>query len=172
MRIDPKVEEPTRTVLAHAVKDELDAIPRAVESMDDALFRQCIGLCVAVAGYVTVDVLGPDWPTDAGIRRMAEHAANAEVAYELDAGRIHEYLGKSAVGFQSLEQVFRTAEEVSTGPFLMTAGLLLTFCPRGKTIWEYLDEIEEGLETADSLKPSVLPAAILRAHRIKAAGQG
>ncbi|HEY3686173.1 MAG TPA: hypothetical protein VGL93_24285 [Streptosporangiaceae bacterium] len=171
MRIDPQVEDPTRTMLAHAVRGELDELTEAIRAVgDDQRFRECLGLCVAVAGYIAVDVLGPEWPTDAGLRRMAENAAKAESELDLDETQVYTYLRETAIGFQGLDRAFPTMEEMASWPIVMTASLLATFCPRDLEIWAYLDEIEEALEIADSIKPSVYPAVALQAHRREAGG--
>jgi len=169
MRIDPKVEAPTRKMLEHAIRGELDELSETIQAVgDDQRFRRCIDLCVVIAGYIAVDVLGPEWPTDAGLREMAQAAARSQVPYEMDESKIYDYLKKSAVGFQALDQVFSTGEEMTTWPIVITASLMLTFCPREKELWEYLDDIEGALEAADSVKPSALPAMVLRAHRQEA----
>lgn len=169
MRIDPKVENPTRTMLAHAVRGELDELTRVIEGIgDEQRFRECLELCVIIAGYVAVDVLGPEWPTDAGLRRMAQNAAKAEDEYRLDETQVYDFLRKSAIGFQSLDHVFSTGEEMASWPIVITASVLLTFCPRGKEIWAYLDDIEEALEMASAVKPSAYPAMILMAHSLEA----
>jgi len=169
MRIDPKVEKPTRTMLAHAVRGELDELSGVIQGIEDEQrFRDCLDMCVIIAGYVAVDVLGPEWPTETGLRRMAQNAAKAEDEYRLDESQVYDYLRKSAVGFQGLDRVFATSEEMASWPIVITASLLTTFCPRGKEIWSYLDDIEEALEQAGSVKPSAYPAMILMAHRLEA----
>ena len=169
MRIDPKVENPTRTMLAHAVQRELDELSGVIREIGDKQrFSECLELCVIISGYVAVDVLGPDWPTEAGLRRMAQKAAKAEDDYRLDETQIYDYLRKSAIGFQNLDHVFSSGEEMASWPIVITASLLLTFCPRGKEIWAYLDEIEEALEMASAAKPSAYPAMILMAHSLEA----
>ena len=50
-------------------------------------------------------------------------------------------------------------------PLFATANLLLTFCPRGKDWWEYLDQIWAAAETAEGVSLFVLPALMLRAHK-------
>lgn len=168
MRIDPKLEEPTRRILEHAIRDEPAEISTVIRSLGEDRYRECITLCVAIAGYVVVDVLGPDWPSEPGLRKMAEGAARTQMVAELDEAKLYEFMRKAAIGFQTLEDVFSATEDLATLPITMTASLLLGYCPQGRNIGEYLDQIEEALEAADSVKPSVLPAMILRAHRIDA----
>jgi len=169
MRIDPKVEDPTRTMLDHVLKDKLEEIPKVVEKIGDARFRECIGLCVTISGYIAVDVLGPEWPTEAGLRELAKGVARAQINVELDEAQVFDFLRKSAVGFQRVDDVFPSGREIAVLPIVMTAALMLAFHPQSKKVWAYLDDIEEALELSDSVKPETLPAMILRAHRAEAA---
>lgn len=168
MRIDPKVEDSTRTMLDHVLKGSLDEIPKVASAIGDERFRECLELCVSIAGYVMVDVMAPDWPTDASLRDLAQRAARARIPFELDPTQVYDYLRVSVSGFQSLDQVFSADEEKAIMPIVIAAALVLAFHTRGQNVWEYLDAIEEALETADDVKPSILPAMILRAHRIAA----
>ena len=56
-------------------------------------------------------------------------------------------------------------EGLATIPLYATANLLLTFCPRDKEWWEYLDQIWDAAEKADHTSLSVLPALMLRARK-------
>lgn len=168
MRIDPKVEKPTRRMLEGVIRDDLDVIPRTASEIGDDRLRECIGLCVIISGYVTLDVLGPEWPTDDGLRELAKGVARARIDVELDVSKIHEFLRTSAIGFQSLDHVFTDQQEMTVLPILIAASLLLAFHPRDQEIWEYLNDLEEALEAADSVKPSIYPAMILAAHRREA----
>ena len=56
-------------------------------------------------------------------------------------------------------------EGIATVPLYATANLLLTFCPRDKDWWEYLDQIWEAAETAERTRITVLPALMLRARK-------
>lgn len=168
MRIDPKVETATRKILGHAIRDESSEIANLIRELGETRYRECISLAVTIAGYIVVDVLGPDWPKEGGLRKMAEGAAKAQMDVALDESQLYDYLQKSAVGFQTLENVFPASEDMATLPLLMTASLLLSFCPRDKDQWQYLDGIENALELAESVDQSALPAMILRAHRLAA----
>lgn len=168
MRIDPKVETATRKILGHAIRGESGEISNLIREIGENRYRECISFGVVIAGYIVIDVLGPDWPKEGGLRKMAEGAAKARMGIELDESQLYDYLRKSAVGFQTLENVFFSAEDLATKPLLMTASLLLSFCPRDKDQWQYLDSIEAALELADSVDQSALPAMILRAHRDEA----
>lgn len=172
MRIAPKIERPTRKMLEHATRGELDDLAETLRTFeDDRSFQESIGLCVMIAGYVVVDVLGPEWPDEAGMRQMAKNAAKSTIPFEIDESQIFDYIKKSAIEFMPLDRVFSELGAMATWPVVFTAGLMLTFCPRDKELPQYLDDIEEALEAADSVKPSVYPAMILAAHR-RESGQG
>jgi hypothetical protein len=49
--------------------------------------------------------------------------------------------------------------------------MLLTFCPRDKEWWEYLDAIWNAIESAAAVDMSVLPALMLRARRTAGGAQ-
>lgn len=169
MRIDPKIEQLTRRMLGHAIRGEPNELAATIREVgDDRRFAECVGLCVAIAGYIVVDVLGPNWPGDAGLHRMAVHSANSEIDFQLDESQVYDYLKKSVMGFQPLSHVFAKPDEMTGLPIVMTASLMLAFCPREQEVWDYLSDIEDALELADSVKPSALPAMIIRAHQIAA----
>lgn len=171
MRIDKKVEKATREMLSSASRGELDELQNIIKRVGNGeQFLDCVGLCVRISGYVAVDVLGPEWPTEAGLRRMAENAAKAEDVYDFSAAEIYNFLRNGAVGFQSIDQVFPSPEQMAIAPIAMTASLLLTYRPREQDIGAYLNDIEDAIEAADSVKPTVYPAMILAAHR-REAGQ-
>jgi hypothetical protein len=43
--------------------------------------------------------------------------------------------------------------------------MIITFCPRDKDWWEYMDQIWNATLTAEDLDDSVLPAVQIRIHR-------
>jgi hypothetical protein len=165
MRIDPQVERPTRDLLNHAMKGELPELPRIVRELgDDRRVRECLELCVLIAGYVTVDVCGAEWPTEASLRKISGNVARAETRSTLDEAEIYAFLERNALRFEPLNDVFATPDDATLTPFLITASLLVTYGPRDKGVWEYLDDAEEALEASANAKPGLLPAMILRAH--------
>lgn len=172
MRIDPEVEAPTRKMLGHAMRGELDEIPSVLQTIGDQRAREAIGLCVLIAGYTAVDVCGKQWPTPAEVRKIADNMAAAETRFTLDPTQVYAYLSRSALGFESLDQVFSTPGDIAMQPILMTASMLVTYGPQEKDVWEFLDEAEEALEATDSIKPSVLPAMILRSRMPGAKSSG
>lgn len=173
MRIDPKVEESTRRMLGHVIRGEFDDLTKSIRSIgDDQRFRECLGLCTMIAGYVAVDVNGCEWPGEASIRKIAEVVGRSQIDVELDQDEVHDFLAKSALGFRSLSDSFPSPEAMATQPIYIAAALLLAFFREGGDVWGYLDEIEEALEASASIKPSIAPAVVLRSHMLRAEGKG
>lgn len=169
MKIDPKIESATRSMLSHAGRAELDEVSGIIERLGDLdRFRECVELCVRITGYIAIDVSGPEWPTDAALRRLAEGAVKVEDKYDLDVGDVFNFLRKAALEFRPVDEVFPSSNEAAILPIVITSSLLLSYAPRGKDVGEYLDEIEESLVAAASVEPSVLPGMILHAHRVQA----
>lgn len=165
MRLDPKVEGPTRKMLGHAMRGELDDLPPTAETLGGDMRRQeSLELCVLVAGYIAVDVCGAQWPTDAAVRKLADDTAAATTKYPLDPALLYAYLSRAALGFEPLDRVFPSLTEARFDPILMTAALLTTCCPDTKDPWQYLNEIEEALEAAVTVNRTMIPAMVLRAH--------
>lgn len=164
MRIDPRVEAPAREMLDHAMKGSLDEIPKVIEGLDPQQYQQAIGLCALISGYAAIDICGSQWPIEADLRKIAENVAKRTTRFTLDATQLYEYLSRSALRFEPLERVFGNFQDAANWPILMTASLIVTYCPPGKNVWQYLDEIETGIEAADEIPPHVVPAVILKAY--------
>jgi hypothetical protein len=168
MEIDPKIEKPTRTMLGHAIKGELQELDTMIHAEGDEAYRQSIALCLAAAGYIAIDVSGR-WPTSADKWEIARRAAQAAAIYKVADHDVYNYLSRVALGTEHLDDVFGSVAEAGTLPLLITAGLLVSYRPQGKDWGEYLDTIEAALNVAAGLDLSVLPAITLMAHRQPAA---
>lgn len=166
MRIDPRVEQTTRDLLDHAMKGELAELPRIISAIDDdRIVQDCLKLCVMIAGYTAIEVCGSEWPNERSLRKISANTAEAAKSrFTLDEAEVYAFLERSALRFESLRDVFATQDDAVLTPFLITASMLVTYGPRDKSVWNYLDEIEEALEASAGLKASVLPAMVLRAH--------
>lgn len=167
MQIDRKAEEATRDMIAHAIRGELNQLADVIEAVGEDRFRECVELCVRISGYIAVDVCRSTWPSEGAIQHIAENVSRADLAAPVDAGGLQAYLSKTVLGFRALDGVFADPGEAGSSPVLMTAAMLLVFCPRDKDQWSYLDEIEHALEAAEGIPEPVLPAAVLRAYRIR-----
>jgi len=163
MAIDPKIEQPTRKMLGHAIRHELEKLAAVVEAEGAETVAGSIPLCEFASAYIAIDV-SDRWPTDADLREIAKAAAESVTRLDITEREIYEYLGRVALGLEKLDDVF-SVEGLATVPLFATANLLLTFCPADKEWWEYLDQIWDSAEAADRTSLAVLPALILRAHK-------
>jgi hypothetical protein len=168
MEIDRKVEQATRTMLGHAMRHELDALAGAIRSAWNDTFPGAIPLCLLASAYIAIEASGMRWPDDIALRKIAENAAKSATGLNITDEEIFRYLSRVALGSEKLGDVFAD-EGLATMPLYATANLLLTFCPRDKDWWEYLDQIWDAAEAAESTRLTVLPALMLRAHKESAA---
>lgn len=164
MQIDPTVEQSARKLLGHAMRAELDDVARLASSLSDAQFQQALELCVATAGYVVIDVCGMEWPTEANLRKIAKNVAEAGTKLSLDPEVVFAFLSRVALRAEPLRDVFPAEQDAAMTPLLIASRILVVYCPQGRDQWDYLDEIEDALEVASSLKPSAYPAVFLRAR--------
>ena len=162
MPIDPKIEQPTRTMLGHAIRHELEELASVVRAAGNEALLESIPLCLFASAYIAIDVC-QRWPTDADLHEIAKNAAESVTGLDITEQEIYQYLSRNALGSERLDQVF-SEEGVATVPLFATANLLLTFCPHEKHWGEYLDQIWDGVETAERTSLSALPALMLRAH--------
>jgi hypothetical protein len=163
MGIDPKTEQQTRKLLGHAIRHELDDLAVLARSQGPEALLGSIPLCLLSSAYIAIDV-SDRWPTDADLREIAKNAAESVTRLDITEQEIYAYLSRVALGPEKLDDVF-SVEGLATIPLFATANLLLTFCPREKEWWQYLDQIWAATEAAERTSPAVLPAVILRAHK-------
>jgi len=154
-------------MLDHAARVEVREMAAAVQAMGDEAYREAIGMCVYAAAYVAVDVSGR-WPSSADVREIARVVAEGETKYRLDSGEVRDYLGRAALGFDELDQALGGIEAAAAVPVLITASLLLRFCPGGQEWFTYLDEIWNAYLAAENLAERALPAVHIRLRRAQA----
>jgi hypothetical protein len=160
MRIDPNIEKPTRDLLGHAIRGELEAMGQQVYAIGDERYLECISLCIAIAGYIGVEAC-QRWPTEADLHEIARHAAATTKKFDLDESAVFDFLSRVVFGADKLDQVFPDLADSTTVPVLATARILVSFRPeylRDKEWWDYLDVIEGASEQATTLDPALLPA--------------
>jgi hypothetical protein len=163
MGIDPKAEQVTRKMLGHAIRHELDDLAAVIQAEGSDVLLNSIPLCLLASAYIVIDV-SDRWPIDPDLREVAKHAAESVTGLDITEQEIYEYLSRVALGTEKLDDVF-SIDGLATVPLFATANLLLTFCPREKDWWEYLDQIWAAAETADRTSLTVLPALMLRARK-------
>jgi hypothetical protein len=163
MGVDPKIEQPTRKMLGHAIRHELDDLAALVRAEGSEALIGSIPLCLLSSAYIAIDV-SDRWPTDADLREIAKNAAESVTRLDITQQEIYEYLSRVALGPEKLDDVF-SIEGLAVVPLYATANLLLTFCPDDKEWWEYLDQIWDAADIAERTSLTVLPALMLRAHK-------
>ncbi len=162
MGIDPKTEQPTRKLLGHAIRRELDELTASVRSGGPEALLGSLPLCLLASAYIAIDVSGR-WPADADLREIAKGAAGSATRLDITEQEIYAYLSRVALGHDTLDDVF-SDEGLATIPLFATANLLLTFCPPEKEWFEYLDQIWDAAEAAERTSLTVLPALMLCAR--------
>jgi hypothetical protein len=169
MRIDPRIEEPTREMLGHAIRGDLSELEAEIEAVGDETYAAGIALCLIAAGYIAVDLAGR-WPTEADVREIARHTAASSTDYELREQDVYDYLSRGALGFRPVDEVFPDPGQGYTLPVLITAQMLIAFrLGDGHDLGGYLDTVWNAVETADQADLSLLPALMLRSQHVKAA---
>lgn len=170
MRIDAKTDKSARVMLGHAIQGELAELEAVIDSAGDEIYATIIGLCMLAAGYIAIDVSGR-WPSDAAVQEIARRTSTDSTDYQLRQQDVHDYLSRGALGFKQIQEVFTETVQDYTLPVLITAQLLVRFCPKDNDLWGYLDRIWNAVEAADRADLSLLPALMLRSQRTKTAAK-
>jgi len=165
MRIDPKIEKPTRDMLGYAIRGEFSEMSGVAQAVGDQRFQECLGMCLRIAGYIAIDVCGQRWPSNADLRGIAQNMVRVEMDFDLQESDVYDYLARAALGFEPLIQVFPDQRSAASVPVFATATLLVSYRPGDQDWWDYLVTIEEAVEAAAVADLSVLPALILRSRR-------
>lgn len=166
MRIDPKVEQVTRDAFNLALKRRLEEVPAKLNELgDDAAAQQCVELCMLIAGYVCVDVCGNRVPSTSGLNKLIENMVEVTESFTLDPRKLDAYLSRVVFGRDTLVEVFPDQQDAMYVPLLTAASMIVTFCPKGQTPWQYMDAIEQATEAVTELPTFTLPAAVFRGAR-------
>lgn len=146
MKIDEHVEPLVREVLDAAVKRDGDRLDTALDAFaDEAQQRAGLELVHAIARYVLLDLYQGQRPSDEQIQALADQIAEMESWSTLPANEIRSFL---------LLLLGETATTVDPGAavllsFVVAAALLSSKRrPEGQWWFNYLDQVEAGLETS------------------------
>lgn len=164
MRIDPKISRATRDLFDAATDGDLEKIPPIMDSLSEDERGMCGQLCVLTAGHVTLALINNLWPNEASLRQVSQNLANAKLRVTLDEDDVYAYLARVVFGFEHIEGIFPDLGKAFMTTVLVTANLLLVCCPEGKTIWEYMNEIEDAVEVTTSLPAHVIPSVVYRSR--------
>ncbi|MBO0803557.1 MAG: hypothetical protein J2P25_10860 [Nocardiopsaceae bacterium] len=170
-RLPRKYEKPFRDALNHAGHKRVDELRAMLVEMTDQQVGAAIQLCGLVAAYTVIDVVGRKWPTDKGLRMMAEktaESAGANAWHGVTTQNLYLFMSKCALGFEDLAEVlgsvFEDSNDLLMAPFFFTIQLLGTFGPTEQSVAEFLDIIEDAYEKAWLLDLNLLPALMVRAR--------
>src|ERR1700744_2308935 len=114
MAIDPRIEQPTRKMLGHAIRRELGDLAAVGQAADNDVLAGSIPLCVLASAYIAIDV-SDRWPADADLREIAKNAAESVTQLDITKEEIYEYLSRVALGPEKLDDVF-SVEGIATVP--------------------------------------------------------
>lgn len=170
-RLPKELEEPFREALDHASKRRTAELRALRERMTSAQIDTAVSLCGLVAAYTAVNTVSRRWPTDDGLRLMAEktvEGGNRDEQSGVTAENMYRFLSECALGFKPFAEVFggtfQDPDEFFAAPFFLTVNLIATFLPQGSSLGEFLDVIEDAYEKAWLLDLNLLPALMVRAR--------
>ncbi|MBO0804390.1 MAG: hypothetical protein J2P25_15110 [Nocardiopsaceae bacterium] len=170
-RFPSKFEEPFRDALDHAAKRRTGELRALRERMTSQQIDAAVSLCGLVVAYTAINTVSRRWPTDSGLRLMAKktvEGGNRDEQSGVTEQNMYLFLSQCALGFKPFAEVFSDVfndpDEFFAAPFYLTINLLATFLPKDKTIWEFLDVIEDAYEKAWVADLNLLPALMVRAR--------
>lgn len=166
-RINAKAEKSLRDALHSVLSIEADQIPPSLAALDDQERTETLGLAVIVTAYVLIEACGAQWPVRTSLDRIANtiatKSANAKRLH-LDPQEISAYLSRTVFGRERMEDVIRDETTFTRLPVVVAGEALAIYSPEEMGIWDYLDQVEAGIEEASALEARVLPAAVMRAY--------
>jgi hypothetical protein len=166
-RINGKVERALREALGSVPRVEADQIAAPLARLDDSERAEALGLALIITCYVMVDACGSTWPVESSVRRIARALATTSTNAErlrLDPEQIYEYLSRTVLGPERLEDVIPDEPAFTRLPVIVAGEALAVYSPKEMGKWDYLDQIESAIEVASALDATVLPAAVMRAY--------
>jgi hypothetical protein len=91
MAINPKVEEPTRKMIGHVIRQECDDLENEIRRIGNDALLSAMELCIVVAGYIAIDSVSR-WPSDPELRGIAQHRAASARGFELSKDDVYGFL--------------------------------------------------------------------------------
>ncbi|MEN3307256.1 MAG: hypothetical protein V7603_3458 [Micromonosporaceae bacterium] len=148
MRIDGRVEPLVREVLDAAVKKDLNRLAAAFSAIrDNESAAHAVQLALAICRYVLLELHGGQPPPSARIESLADEIARDESWAQVRQADVTAFINNVLNGHQLDDGL--PGEEAVTLPFIVAANLLASSSEAkdGNRWFDYLDEIEERLET-------------------------
>jgi hypothetical protein len=169
-RINAKAEKALRQAMDNVAHAEVDQIEAPLAGLDETEYAEAFALAIMIVGYVVVDTVGTQWPTDASLRRLAEDLATGGSTarrLQLDGGQIYAYLSRVVFGSEPIESAVPEEPMFTRLPVIVAQRALVGYSPKQMGMWDYLDQIESAIEVALAMDAVVLPAAVYLAYRPK-----
>lgn len=170
-RISEEIEKPFREALNHASKRRVSELHDLLTRLTDEQVAGAIGLCGLMSAYTAINVVERRWPTDAGLRRMAERITdgeNRDEQFGVTERNMYLWLSQCALGFKAyadvFDDLFHDPYEFLAAPFFFTVNLLIRFRPKEISFGGFLNMIEDAYEGAWLLDLNLLPALMVRAQ--------
>lgn len=158
MPVDPKTEAPTRKLLGHAIRGELDDLYQLIADIGPEAYESVGALAILASGYMAVDT-ARRWPNSADIDALARNAADSPGA-QVTEDEIREYLARVVLGNEQVLAVFEGNEKAPLIPLFAAAVMLLSFHGLYEDQWAYLDAIWNSLDAAEAAPAAVAPATV------------
>lgn len=169
--IAEEIEKPFREALNHASKRHVTDLHDMLAGLTEAQIAGAIGLCGFVAAYTAIDVVSRKWPSEEGLRLIANRVVTGNEADEqfgVTKENLYLYLSQCALGFKSYSDVFGDVftdpHELLSAPFFFTINLVAKAVPEGTSVGAFLDQIEDAYEKAWLLDLNLLPALMVRSR--------
>lgn len=162
--VDPTAEQPTRQMLALAIRHEMDDLAAVIYAAGDAALAAALDLCVLIAAYVAIEASGMSWPSEAALTQIAHEAAESATRLDVSGEEILALLSRVAFGSETLDDI-SAVEGAGPAPLYATASLLVAYCPRDMHWSEYYDQIWNAYNAAEMIDKPVLPALMFRVRK-------
>ena len=175
-RIPQETEKPFRAALDHASMRRVSELHSMLERLPEDQLAGAVGLCGLATAYTAIDVVERMWPTDAQLRRIAERTVageNPDEQFGVTEQNVYLWLSQVAFGLRAYSEVFGDLFDdpykFLAAPFFFTINLLARSIPKGTTVGDFLNLIENAYEGAGVLDLNLLPALMVRARLEKKA---
>lgn len=165
--INAKVEKALREALHDLARIDAGQAPASLAALDEQGRTEVGGLALTVTAYIVIDVCGAQWPTQSSVERIARTLATKTTTAKrlrLDPEKVHAYLSRTVFGRERLEDVLPDEPESALLPVIVAGEALAVYAPKGMGMWDYLDQVEAGIEEASALEARALPGAVMRAY--------
>lgn len=153
MPIDPAVEAPTREVIGHVIRDEIDDVEAKLGKLADTdLLNASLALSAEISGTVVLDICDGQRPSSDDLDEIARSLAEWDERNGLTAQEAQTYLKRVVFGGERLDAVLST-EDALRVPYVVCALLVASSAKteEGQQWPDYLDAVEAALEQREGI---------------------